>query len=103
MLVNENRWRSQRYGIDEGLVDFGKGRIVPYGDLLEEIIQLVTEDAEALACRREVESARDILKRGSSAHRQRAVFAAALARGADKKAALEAVVDALVAETVEAL
>ena len=103
MLVNENRWRAQRYGIDEGLVDFGKGRIVPYGDLLEEIIQLVTEDAEALACRREVESARDILKRGSSAHRQRAVFAAALARGADKKAALEAVVDALVAETVEAL
>jgi carboxylate-amine ligase len=103
MLVNENRWRAQRYGIDEGLVDFGKGRIVPYGDLLEEMIQLVAEDAEALDCRREVESARDILKRGSSAHRQRAVFAAALARGADKQAALAAVVDALVAETVEAL
>ncbi len=29
MLVNENRWRAQRYGIDEGLVDFGKGQIVP--------------------------------------------------------------------------
>jgi len=103
MLVNENRWRAQRYGIDEGLVDFGKGRIMPYGDLLEEMIQLVAEDAEALGCRQEVESARDILRRGSSAHRQIAVFAAALARGADKQAALEAVVDALVAETVEAL
>jgi len=103
MLVNENRWRAQRYGFDEGLVDFGKGRIVPYGDLLEEMIQLVAEDAEAFDCRREVESARDILKRGSSAHRQLAVFAAALARGAGRQAALEAVVDALVAETVEAL
>ena len=30
MLVNENRWRAQRYGFDEGLVDFGKGEVVPY-------------------------------------------------------------------------
>lgn len=103
MLINENRWRAQRYGIDEGLVDFGKGQIVPYADLLEEMIQLVAEDAEALDCRREVEAARDILKRGTSAHRQRAAFAAALARGADKPTALKDVVDALVAETVEAL
>jgi len=103
MLVNENRWRAQRYGIDEGLADFGKGRIMPYAELLEELIQLVAEDADAFQCRREVESAREILVRGTSAHRQRAAFAAALAAGADKPAALRAVVDALVAETVAAL
>ena len=70
MLVNENRWRAQRYGIDEGLVDFGKGRIVPYADLLEEMIQLVAEDAEAFGCQAEVAEARAILTRGTSAHRQ---------------------------------
>ena len=37
MLINENRWRAQRYGIDEGLVDFGKGEIVPYAELLDEM------------------------------------------------------------------
>ena len=30
MLVSENRWRAQRYGIEEGLVDFGKGEVVPF-------------------------------------------------------------------------
>ncbi len=34
-LINENKWRAQRYGIDEGLVDFGKGTITPYGELLD--------------------------------------------------------------------
>ena len=45
MLVQENRWRAQRYGLDEGMVDFGRGEIVPYPDLLEEILALVAEDA----------------------------------------------------------
>ena len=48
MLINENRWRAQRYGTDAGLADFGKGEIVPYADLLEEMIELVREDAELL-------------------------------------------------------
>jgi carboxylate-amine ligase len=103
MLINENRWRAQRYGIDEGLVDFGKGRIVPYVDLLEELLHLLAEDAEALGCRAEVASARDILKRGTSAHRQLAAYQAALANGAGKDEALKAVVDMLIAETTQAL
>jgi len=40
MLIRENRWRAQRYGIDQGLIDFGKGVIVPYEELLEELIAL---------------------------------------------------------------
>ena len=48
MLISENRWRAQRYGLDGGLVDFGKGEIVPCVSLLEELIELVAEDAEAL-------------------------------------------------------
>ncbi len=103
MLVQENRWRAQRYGNDEGLVDFGKGEVVPCGDLLDELIVLVAEDADALACMPEVESARGILERGTSADRQLAVFDAAVAAGADREAALDQVVDMLIAETMEGL
>jgi carboxylate-amine ligase len=99
MLVKENRWRAQRYGIDEGLVDFGKRRIVPYADLLEEVIALVAEDARHFGCEREVAAAREIVRRGTSAHAQRAAFEAARTEGAGKDEALRRVVDWLIAET----
>ncbi len=99
MLVGENRWRAQRYGIDDGLVDFGKGTIVPYADLLGEVLALVREDAAALGCADEVARAPLILARGTSAHRQRRVHEAARAAGAGKREALAAVVDSLIAET----
>jgi glutamate---cysteine ligase / carboxylate-amine ligase len=103
MLISENRWRAQRYGIEEGLVDFGKGRIVPYAELLEEMIDLVREDALHFGCLAEVEAARGILARGTSADRQRRTYRQALVSGAEPGAALGRVVDQLVAETVEAL
>ena len=103
MLVNENRWRAQRYGFDEGLVDFGKGAIVPYAELLEEMIQLTAEDQEVFDCKREVAETRAILARGTSAHRQLATYRAAIAGGAGPREALRAVVDMLIAGTLEAL
>jgi carboxylate-amine ligase len=99
MLVQENRWRAQRYGIDEGLIDFGRGEIVPYADLLEEILDLTEVDALALDCLEEARQARQILKRGTSAHRQVAIYEAAVAEGADRREALEKVVDFLILET----
>ena len=102
MLVDENRWRAQRYGFDGGLVDFGKGDVVPYADLLEEIIWLIADHATALDCRAEVEHAREIVKRGTSAHRQIAIYEAAVNDGADKQEALAKVVDFLIEETVPA-
>jgi carboxylate-amine ligase len=103
MLISENRWRAQRYGFDEGLVDFGKGVIVPYPDLLEEILALVREDAIHFDCLAEVEHARTILQRGTSAHRQVALYEELCAQGMDRTAALDAVIDRLIAETVEGL
>ena len=50
MLIEENRWRAKRYGIDEGLVDFGKGEVVPCAHLLDELIELTREDASSLDC-----------------------------------------------------
>jgi carboxylate-amine ligase len=103
MLISENRWRAQRYGAEEGLVDFGKGRIVPYHELLEEMIDLVREDAAHFGCLAEIEGARSILARGTSADRQRRTYRQALAGGESPGAALRRVVDQLVAETVEGL
>lgn len=100
MLISENRWRAQRYGFDEGLVDFGLGRVIPYTDLVEEILGFVREDAEFFGCTAEVEHAREILRRGTSAHRQVRVYENALARGAERPEALRAVVDNLIEETV---
>ena len=103
MLINENRWRAQRYGLDEGLVDFGKGEIVPCADLFEELIALTREDAEALGCTDELNHIREIVKGGTGAHRQLEVFAAAEAAGASREEAFAAVVDMLIAETVKGL
>jgi carboxylate-amine ligase len=103
MLIRENRWRAQRYGIDEGLVDFGRGVVVPYEDLLEEIFELVQQDALALDCLEEAEAARGILDRGTSAHRQLAVYERAVTDGADGKEALVRVVDFLIEETLAGL
>lgn len=100
MLINENRWRAQRYGLDEGLVDFGKGEVIPFADLLEELLDMIAREAEEMGCTAEVAHARHILERGTSAHRQLAAYAKATEAGADPHAALQAVVDLLIEETV---
>jgi carboxylate-amine ligase len=101
MLIDENRWRAQRYGFDQGLVDFGRGAILPYAELLEEILALVDQDARHFGCLGDVLHAREILSRGTSADRQLAVFDQALSEGAARDEALVAVVDWLTAETVQ--
>jgi len=103
MLINENRWRAQRYGYDKGLVDFGKGTIVPYADLLEEIIAFVAPDAAHFGCEAEIAHARKIMARGTSAHLQIKAFEEAKAKGANESEALRAVVDMLINETLSGL
>ena len=103
MLINENRWRAQRYGLDEGLVDFGRGQIVPFTDLFEELIDLVREDGEALGCLEELRLNRTIAQRGTSAHRQLATYQKVIDNGGDPDEALKAVVDRLIEDTVAGL
>src|SRR5262249_31509913 len=102
VLVAENRWRAMRYSFDEQLLDLARGELVPFADMVEELIHLVHEDAEALGCVREVEYTRTILQRGTSAHRQIKAYDAARAAGASEREALLAVVDFLVTETARA-
>ncbi|MEK9945729.1 MAG: carboxylate-amine ligase [Alphaproteobacteria bacterium] len=101
-LVNENRWLAQRYGITKGLVDLGKGAIVPYIDLLSEILDLVAEDADRLGCAKEIAHARAIVERGTSATWQIEAFRTAKDNGADDDKALNAVVDMLIERTAVA-
>jgi len=99
-LVRENRWRAQRYGTQEGLVDFGEGAVVPFPTLLEELFELVAEDAAYFGCVAEIAHARNIVQRGTSADRQLARFDAVKALGGTEQAALVAVVDDLIEETM---
>ena len=103
MLISENRWRAMRYSFDEGLIDFAKGAIVPFEDLLEEVLDLTADDAEALDCKSELAHIRVILSRGTSAHRQLKAHELAIAAGKSDDEALVAVVDTLIEDTAEGL
>ncbi len=100
-LIGENRWRAQRYGTEGTLIDLGASRLVPVADLVEELIEILREDAAELECLEELEDLRQIPREGNSASRQRAVHAAAWAAGAGEEGALRAVVDHLMAEFLE--
>jgi carboxylate-amine ligase len=100
-LLSENRWRAQRYGVAGSLFDLGKGELVPFRDLIEELLAMLREDAEALSCISEVERARKIVAEGTSADRQVACFEQLIAQGASREDALKGVVDHLITETVD--
>lgn len=99
MLLMENRWRAMRYGFDEGLIDLAKGAVVPVAQLVDELIELLAEDAEALECLPEVEHLREIVRRGNSADRQIATYERSVDEGASVHEALQSVVDFLIDET----
>jgi carboxylate-amine ligase len=103
MLIRENRWRAMRYSFDEGLIDLAKGQVVPFEDLLNELLCLVAEDAEALGCTEEINSLQHILQRGTSAHRQLRMYELERAAGASNEEALKSVVDKLINDTAEGL
>jgi carboxylate-amine ligase len=93
-LVEENKWRAVRYGLDGMLIDFGKEQQLPARDLIREMIEWFLEDVlDELGSRSEVEYAYRILDQGTSADRQLATF--------HRTGDLKAVVDQLIRETEE--
>jgi carboxylate-amine ligase len=103
MLIRENRWRAMRYSFDEGMIDLAKGAVVPFEDLIDEMLGHVSEDAEALGCEKELADVRQILSRGTSAHRQLKDYGLERANGASVEDSLKAVVDTLITDTAEGL
>lgn len=103
MLIRENRWRAMRYSFDEGMIDFAKGTVVPFEELIDEMLSLVAEDAVALGCEKELGGIRTILSRGTSAHQQLREFEREREAGASVEESLRAVVDMLIANTAKGL
>lgn len=97
-LVGENRWRAARYGMGEGLIDFGAGAILPFDRIAEDWLELIAQDADALDSQPAAAHLRDMVARGTSADAQRAVAARARAAGATEAEALRAVTRHLIEE-----
>ena len=97
-MIGENRWRAQRYGVSDGQIDFGRKAMIPFAQAVDEILDLVAEDAAALDCVAEVAAARKIVQHGTSADHQRSVRDSALASGATQPEAMAAVVASLIAD-----
>jgi carboxylate-amine ligase len=95
-LIEENKWRAVRYGLDGRLVDLGKDQELPARTLVRELLEWFVDDVlDELGSRKEVEYAFTILEQGTSADRQIARFR--------ETGDLNAVVDTLVAETAEGI
>jgi carboxylate-amine ligase len=100
VIIEENVWRAQRYGAAGSLVDFGKGTLVPFAELIEELIEGVAQDAVEFDVRDEIRHARTIIADGTSADRQIGAYERAIEAGADEHEALQAVVDELIVDTL---
>lgn len=97
-LLGENRWRATRYGLTEGLIDFGTRSILPFDQIAEDWLAAISEDADALDSQPAVAGLRDIITRGNAAGQQRALFASAIAAGATPDEAFRSIVQWLIEE-----
>lgn len=97
-LLGENRWRATRYGLTEGLIDFGRDAIVDHARLAEDWLALIAEDADALDSQAQVAGLRRMVADGNAAHRQRGIFLSAQLAGASPEQAFRDVVQHLVQE-----
>lgn len=100
-IAVENKWRAQRYGIHGSFVDASRGRAVSVSDALDDLLDLIRDDARALDCLPQAEAARQIFARGTSADRQLEIYRFARAQGGARPQSLCAVVDWLVKATCE--
>ncbi len=95
-LIDENKWRAARYGLDGKMIDFGKQEEDPARSLLRELVELVGEEITELGSDKEIAPNKQILANGTSADRQVRVYN-------ESGGGVKAVVDHLVAETIEGL
>jgi carboxylate-amine ligase len=94
-LLDENRWRASRYGIDGKLIDFGRESEVETKSLINELLHFVSTEVDELGSKREMAHIERILREGTGADRQLAVW--------EETQDMKKVVDHIVAETYEGL
>ena len=94
-LLDENRWRASRYGLDGKLIDFGKETEVETRSLLNELLEFVSTEVNELGSEKEMAHVERIMREGTGADRQLAVW--------ERTQDMKAVVDHIVTETYEGL
>jgi carboxylate-amine ligase len=94
-LIDENRWRASRYGLDGKLIDFGRRCEMNERDLLYEMLEFVSKEVQELGNEAEIGHIERIMREGTGADRQLMVW--------ERTQDMKAVVDQIVAETNEAL
>src|SRR5919108_369372 len=88
-LIEENKWRAARWGLDGKLIDFGKRAEVPMRDLALELLEFVDDVVDDLGSRADIDYVHRVLAEGTSADRQLAVYRAT----GDLKAVVQHVVE----------
>ncbi|RXK80588.1 carboxylate-amine ligase [Filimonas effusa] len=73
-LINENKWRASRYGIDGDLIDFGKEQEVNTRSLIHELLNFTDDVADQLGSRPYLNTINKILEEGTGADKQLAVY-----------------------------
>src|SRR5690242_9197470 len=94
-LLDENRWRAARYGLDGKLIDFGREIEVDERSLIAELLDFISTEVDELGSRREIEHIDRVIREGTGADRQLAVW--------HRTHDMKSVVDHVVNETYEGL
>jgi len=94
-LIDENRWRASRYGIDGKLIDFGKETEVETRGLLNELLEFISTEVNELGSKNEMAHVERIMREGTGADRQLVAW--------EHTRNMKGVVDQIVAETYEGL
>jgi carboxylate-amine ligase len=89
-LIEENKWRAARWGVEGNLIDFGKQAEVPMRQLGEELLEFVDDVVDELGSRAALQPIHTILEQGSSAERQMRVYRET---GGDLKAVVRQIVE----------
>jgi len=94
-LINENKWRASRYGLDGKLIDFGKQEELDTRVLILELLDFIDDVVDELGSRDALKYVHKILENGTGADRQLAVY--------QQTGSLEKVVDYILSETIEGI
>ena len=95
-VLQENKWRAARYGLDADIVVDEKGTVRPVRQAITDLVEDLMPAARRLGCDTELADVERVLRVGASYQRQRAVAAA-------HDGDLRCVVDSLVAEMRDGL
>jgi len=74
ILINENKWRAARWGMESKLIDFGRQEEVTFPTLINELLEFIDDVVDELGCRTEVNYVYQMLEQGSGADRQLKVY-----------------------------